>query len=89
VRDPRPQNNHRIPGPREPQKQNQGNPMKDISKSFEIISETVIEFVEGLECSKDIDSQLEAKAIKAALVDTGSSGYRGSNRGLQKNHPAD
>ena len=44
--------------------------MKDISESFEIISETVIEFVEGLECSKDIDSQLEAKTIKAALMDT-------------------
>lgn len=43
--------------------------MKDVSKSFEIITETVIEFVEGLE--KDIDSQLEAETIKAALVDTG------------------
>lgn len=45
--------------------------MKDVSKSFEIITETVIEFVEGLECSKDIDSQLEAETIKAALTDTG------------------
>lgn len=43
--------------------------MKDVNKSFEIISETVIEFVEGLE--KDIDSQLEAETIKAALTDTG------------------
>lgn len=43
--------------------------MKDVSKSFEIITETVIEFVEGLE--KDIDSQLEAETIKAALTDTG------------------
>jgi hypothetical protein len=29
--------------------------MKDISESFEILSETVIEFVEGLECSNDIE----------------------------------
>jgi hypothetical protein len=44
--------------------------MKDISESFEILSETVIEFVEGLECSNDIESQLEAETIKAALMDT-------------------
>jgi len=44
--------------------------MKDISESFEILSETVIEFVEGLECSNDIDSQLEGETIKAALINT-------------------